>query len=57
MAFYKCVDEYTSIDLTLFPKIYDEYSQIEENTIISVSGKVENRNDKIQIIVDKIEVL
>jgi len=57
MAFYKCIDEYTTIDLTLFPKTYEEYKNIPENTIISVSGKVDNRNDKIQIIADKIEVL
>ena len=57
MAFIKCVDEYDSIDLTLFPKTYELYQSIEENTIINAYGKVNLRNDKIQIIVDKIETL
>ena len=57
MAFFKCSDEYSSIDLTLFPNVYEQYKDIEENTIISVSGKVDNRNNKIQIIVEKILIL
>lgn len=57
MAFYRCVDEFNSVDLTLFPNIYNEYKNIEENTIINISGRVDNRNDKIQIIVEKIQVL
>ena len=57
MALYKCSDEYNSIDLTLFPNIYEQYKDIEENTIIKVSGKVDNRNSKIQIIVEKILIL
>ncbi|MBE6153315.1 MAG: DNA polymerase III subunit alpha [Firmicutes bacterium] len=57
MAFYKCIDEYSTIDLTLFPKTYEEYKDIPENTIISVSGRVDNRNDKIQIVVEKIIIL
>ena len=57
MAFYKCIDEYSTIDLTLFPKTYEVYKDIPENTIISVSGRVDNRNDKIQIVVEKIIIL
>lgn len=57
MAFFKCVDEYSSIDLTLFPRVYEEYKDIPENTIISVNGRVDSRNDKLQIIVEKIEIL
>ncbi|MBQ7140362.1 MAG: DNA polymerase III subunit alpha [Bacilli bacterium] len=57
MAFFKVVDEYNSIDLTLFPKVYENYMELEVNTIVEVIGKVENRNDKLQIIVDKINIL
>ncbi len=57
MAFIKCIDEYDSVDLTLFPKTYEKYTNLEINAIIDVYGKVEVRNDKIQIIVDKITVL
>ena len=57
MAFYKCSDEYNTIDLTLFPKIYEQYIDIEENTLIRVQGRVEKRNDKLQIIVNSISLL
>ena len=57
MAFYKCSDEYTTVDLTLFPKTYEEYKEIEANTLINVNGRVEKRNDKLQIIVNTINVL
>jgi len=57
MAFYKCIDEYSTVDLTLFPNTYEVYKDISENTVISVNGRVDNRNDKIQIVVEKIEIL
>lgn len=57
MAFMKCIDEYNTVDLTLFPKVYELYQDVSENTIISVDGKVDLRNDKIQIIVDRITIL
>lgn len=57
MAFYKCSDEYSTIDLTLFPKTYEQYTDIEDNVLIEVNGRVEKRNDKIQIIVNNIKLL
>ena len=57
MAFYKCSDEYNSIDLTLFPKTYDIYKDIEANTLINVNGRVDKRNDKLQIIANTITIL
>ncbi len=57
MAFYKCSDEYNTIDLTLFPKTYEQYKDIEENTLIKVQGRVEKRNDKLQIIANNITIL
>ena len=57
MAFFKVVDEYNSIDLTLFPSVYVNYQELEVNTIVEVIGKVESRNDKLQIIVDKINIM
>ena len=54
MAFLKASDEYKQIDLTLFPKIYQENKNIEVYNIIKIYGKVEKRFDNYQIIVSKI---
>ena len=57
MAFLNASDEYGSISLTLFPKTYQRYQNLNKNDIIRVSGKVEKRFDKYQIIVNNIQVL
>ena len=54
MAFIKASDEYRQIDLTLFPKIYNENKDIETQDIIKITGKVEKRFDNYQIVVSKI---
>jgi DNA polymerase-3 subunit alpha len=54
MAFVKAGDEYKQIDLTLFPKIYNDNKNLENYDIIKVYGKVEKRFDNYQIIVSKI---
>ena len=50
MCFITGSDEATNIDIVLFPKIYKSYSNIKVGDIIKVSGKVEKRFDKYQII-------
>ncbi len=57
MLFITGSDEISSIDLTLFPKIYKKYSNIKEGNILLVKGNVEKRFDKIQIIVNDIKTL
>ena len=54
MAFVKASDEYKQVDLTLFPKVYQENKNIEIYDIIKIYGKVEKRFDNYQIIVSKI---
>ena len=54
MAFVKAGDEYKQIDLTLFPKIYNDNKNLENYDIIKVYGKVEKRFDNYQIVVSKI---
>jgi len=54
MAFVKASDEYKSVDLTLFPKVYEENRNLEIYNIIKIYGKVEKRFDNYQIIVSKI---
>ena len=54
MAFIKAEDEFTQIDLTLFPKEYKNNSNLEIYDIIKIYGKVEKRFDNYQIIVSTI---
>ena len=54
MAFIKASDEYKTVDLTLFPKIYENNKNIEKYDIIKIYGKVEKRFDNYQIIVSKL---
>ena len=57
MCFVTGVDEVDSLELVLFPKIYDKYNDVHPSDIIYVTGTVEKRFDKIQLIVDTIDIL
>ena len=50
-------DEYTKIDFTLFPKIYEIYPDLVRGDILKIRGNVEKRLDEWQIIVNKIKKL
>ena len=54
MAFINGSDELSNIDITLFPKTYEAYKDINSKDFILVKGKVEKRFDKYQIIVNNI---
>ena len=54
MLFITGSDELNTIDIVLFPKIYQMYSDINAGDIIRVKGKVEKRFDKLQIVVNDI---
>lgn len=56
MAFISGSDETDSLDLTLFPFIYEKYD-IKKGNILLVRGKVERRMDRYQLVVDKIRIL
>ena len=45
MAFVSCSDEETEIDIILFPKVYENITNLKKSDIIKVDGKVERRND------------
>ena len=57
MCFITGSDELSTIDLVLFPKIYEKNKSINQGNIIKVIGKVEKRFDKYQIVVNEIVVL
>ena len=57
MAFVNASDEFSQISLTLFPKTYKQYNNINRKDIIKVYGRVERRFDKYQIIVNSLKIL
>ena len=54
MLFITGSDELNNIDIVLFPKVYQMYSDISVGDIIRVKGKVEKRFDKLQIVVNEL---
>ena len=57
MAFISGSDELSTVDIVLFPKIYQKYNMINSGDIIFIKGKVEKRFDKYQIVVNEIQKL
>ncbi|MDD3341258.1 MAG: DNA polymerase III subunit alpha [Bacilli bacterium] len=57
MCFITGSDELTSLDLVLFPKVYERNSEIEIGDLILIEGKVEKRLDQYQFIVRTVQSL
>lgn len=57
MAFITGSDETGTMDYTLFPRTYKEYSNIQKGDLLKVRGNVERRLDQYQIIIEKIKNL
>ena len=57
MAFLTGSDETATMEYTLFPKIYKDYSDIKKGDLLKVRGTVEKRLNQFQIIVEKIRNL
>lgn len=57
MAFVVGSDEYGDVSLTIFPNVYSRFNNIKINDIIEISGRVERRFDKYQIVVNSIKIL
>ena len=57
MAFLSGSDELSTIDLTLFPVIYEKNKDITKGDILLLSGRVEKRFDKLQLVVNTVEKL
>jgi len=53
MAFVYVSDEYTSLDVTFFPKTLSQNSYIKVGDILKISGTVERRYDTFQLIAEK----
>lgn len=57
MAFVIGSDEYGDVNLTIFPNVYNRFNSIKVNDVVEISGKVEKRYDKYQVIVNSIRFL
>ena len=57
MAFLTGSDETGSIELTLFPKVFNDFQELKRNDLVKIRGNVERRLDETQIIVEKIKYL
>ena len=53
MCFITGSDESTSIDVVMFPKVYD--SKVKIHNILYLNGRVEKRHDNYQFVVNKIK--
>ena len=57
MAFLTGSDETTTMEYTLFPKVFNAYPTIKKGDLLKVRGTVEKRLNQFQIIVEKIRNL
>lgn len=55
MAFGKLEDSTGNLSIVIFPRIYEEFKALfREDSVILVKAKVDNRDDELQLIVEKI---
>ena len=57
MVFITGSDEVNSVDVVLFPRIFEKYNNIEVGNILKIKGRVEKRFDKLQIVVNDLTKL
>lgn len=57
MCFISGSDELNSIDIVLFPKVYEELSESIIHKVVRIIGRVEKRYDKFQLIAESIIIL
>ena len=57
MAFIRASDEFKQVEITVFPKLYEENKNLNKHDIILLSAKVEKRFDNYQLLANKITKL
>jgi len=58
MAFLEIYDDTSEMDSVMFPNVYSLFfKSITKNVVMIASGSIDNRNEKMQLIIDKVEVL
>ena len=53
MLFITGSDETSTIDIVIFPTLYDEFDNVEKGDVLVINGRVEKRFDKYQVVVNK----
>ena len=53
MLFITGSDETSTIDIVIFPTLYDEFNNVEKGDVLVINGRVEKRFDKYQVVVNK----
>lgn len=58
MSYVKIFDETGEIEVTVFPRVYNEcYAFLEKNKTVLVSGKIQKDDEDLAILADQIELL
>ena len=58
MAFIKLFDESGELEVTVFPKVYEEtFNILSKNQIVLINGRYEHNNDKESFVADQIKLL
>ena len=57
MCFISGSDEVSDVDITVFPKEYDLVNNLDKQNIILVTGKVQRRMSKYQVVLEKLKML
>ena len=55
MAFAKISDQTDECEAVIFPRVYQATQLLESKRVLQLTGKVEQREDQLQLIVDQIE--
>lgn len=57
MSFLTVSDEYNKITVILFPRVYEQFKNIESGNVYKIFGKIERRMNNYQMIASRIELL
>ena len=57
MSFLTVSDEYNKITVILFPRVYEQFKNIESGNVYKIFGKIERRINNYQMIASRIELL
>lgn len=57
MSFLTISDEYSKLSVILFPRVYEQFKNIESGNVYKIFGKIERRMNNYQMIASRIELL
>ena len=57
MAFISGSDETKTMEFTMFPKMFKQFSDIKKNDLVKIRGHVEKRMNQYQVIIEKLKYL